>query len=91
MRLHFPNTSRSFDANRSRVCFWGYDSTIEISFYVGAEALQHLCPETEGVEKGYLKAFDDSLERIHNVADKVYVHGGKGKGTYTYILEADDF
>jgi len=36
MRLNFPNNSRSFDANRSRVCFWGYDSTIEISFFVAA-------------------------------------------------------
>ena len=91
MRLNFPNNSRSFDANRSRVCFWGYDSTIEISFFVEAEALKALCPEIESVEKEYLKAFDTSLERIHKVADKVYVHGGKGKGTYTYILEADDF
>ena len=91
MRLNFPNNSRSFDANRSRVCFWGYDSTIEISFFVEAEALKSLCPEIESVEKEYLKAFDTSPERIQKVADKVYVNGGKGKGTYTYILEADDF
>ena len=89
MRLNFPNNSRSFDANRSRVCFWGYDSTIEISFFVEAEALKLLCPEIESIEKEYLKAFDASLKRIHKVADKLYVHGGKG--TYTYILEADDF
>ena len=91
MRLNFPNVSRSFDANRSRVCFWGYDSTIEISFFVETEALKSLSPEIGSVEKEYLKAFDTSLERIHKVADKLYVHGGKGKGTYSYILEADDF
>ena len=56
-----------------------------------AEALKLLCPEIESIEKEYLKAFDASLKRIHKVADKVYVNGGKGKGTYTYILEADDF
>ena len=91
MSLNFPNNSRSFDANRSRVCFWGYDNTIEISFFVEAAALISLCPEMESVEKEFLKAFDASLKRIHKVADKVYVHGGKGKGTYSYILEADDF
>ncbi len=91
MRLHFPNTMRSFDANRSRVRFWGYDSTIEISFFVGAEALKRISPEMENAEAGFLQAFDAGLERIHKVADNVYVHGGKGKGTYTYILEADDF
>ena len=93
MRLNFPNNSRSFDANRSRVCFWGYDSMIEISFYVEAEVLKALCPEIESAEKEYLKALNTALERIHKVADKVYVHGGKGKGkgTYTYILEEDDF
>ena len=29
MRLSFPNPSRSFDASKSRVCFWGYDRTID--------------------------------------------------------------
>ncbi|NNJ97322.1 MAG: DUF1488 domain-containing protein [Gammaproteobacteria bacterium] len=91
MRLNFPNTSRSFDATRSRVCFWGYDSTIEISFFVEAEALKRLCPEVASAETEFLEAFDASLGRIHEVADKVYVNGGKGKGSYTYILAAKDF
>ena len=91
MRLSFPNASRSFDESNSRVCFWGYDSTIEISFFVGAEALQRLSPEMEKAESGFLQAFDAALVRIHEVADKVYLRGGKGKGTYTYILAAEDF
>ncbi len=91
MRLSFPNASRSFDESRSQVCFWGYDSTIEISFFVGAQALQRLCPEMENDEPGLLQAFDAVLARIHEVADKVYLRGGKGKGTYAYILAAEDF
>jgi len=91
MRLNFPNNSRSFDANRSRVCFWGYDSTIEISFFVGAAVLKQLCPQMDAEEKGFLNAFDAEVDRIHKVADKVYVHGSKGRGTYSYILEAKDF
>ena len=89
MRLSFPNPSRSFDAGRNRVCFWGYDSTIEISFFVEADALKRLCPEMSSAETGFLKAFDAVRNRIHEVADKVYVRGGKG--SYAYVLAAEDF
>jgi hypothetical protein len=89
MTLNFPNPSRSFDASRSRVCFWGYDSTIEVSFFVEAGALQRLCPEMSGAEAGFLEAFDAASSRIHEVADKVYVRGGKG--AYAYSLVAEDF
>jgi len=91
MKLSFPNISRSFDANRNRVCFWGYDSAIEVSFFVEADALKRLCPEMGSTETGFLKAFDAALGQIHEVADKVYTNGGKGKGTYAYILAAKDF
>jgi hypothetical protein len=89
MRLSFPNPSRSFDVGKSRVCFWGYDSTIEISFFVGMDALKRLCPEMSEAESGFLQAFDAALNRIHEVADKVYARGGKG--SYAYILAAEDF
>jgi len=89
MRLSFPNPSRSFDASSSRVLFWGYDSTIEVSFFVEADALKRLCPEMSSVEAGFLKAFDAARKRIQEVADKVYVRGGKG--SYAYTLVADDF
>jgi len=76
MKLSYPNPSRSFDASSRRVCFWGYDSAIEISFFVEAES-------------GFLQAFDAALNRIHEVADKVYARGGKR--SYACILAAEDF
>ena len=89
MSLSFPNPSRSFDASRSRVCFWGYDQTIEISFFVGKEALKRLCPDMSDAESGFLQAFDAASGRIHEVADKVYVRGGKTSSSY--ILVAENF
>ncbi len=89
MKLSFPNPCRSFDASNSRVCFWGYDSTIEISFFVGMDALKRLCPDMSDAESGFLQAFDAALNRIHEVADKVYARDGKG--TYACILAAEDF
>ena len=87
--LDFPNPSRSFDAAKNRVRFWGYDSALEISFFVEADALKRLCPEMSGVEAGFLKAFDAARARIHEVANKAYERGSKG--TYAYILAAGDF
>jgi hypothetical protein len=87
--LNFPNPSRSFDAAQNRVRFWGYDSALEISFFVEADALKQLCPEMNSVEAGLLKAFDAARERIQEVANKVYERGSKG--SYGYILAAEDF
>lgn len=89
MTLNFPNPSRSFDATKNRVRFWGYDSAIEISFFVDVDALQKLCPEMSNVEAGFLKAFDAARKRIHEVADKVYVRGSNG--SYAYSLAVEDF
>jgi len=89
MKLSYPNPCRSFDASSRRVCFWGYDSTIEISFFVEADALKRLCPEMSGAEAGFLKAFDAVRNRIQEVADKVYARGGKR--SYAYSLAAEDF
>ena len=88
MILRFPNPSRSFDVNKNRVFFWGYDSVIEVSFYVEGKALQKLCPEMSSSEAGFLWAFDAAQKRIYEVADKVYV---RGKGSNAYILTAEDF
>jgi hypothetical protein len=89
MKLSYPNPCRCFDAGRSRVCFWGYDSTIEISFFVGIDVLKRLYPDMSDAESGFLQAFDAALNRIHEVADKVYTRGGMG--SYAYILKAEDF
>lgn len=91
MKLDFPNPSRSVDATNDRVRFWGYDGAIEVSFFVEVDALRKLCPEMSNVEAGILKAFDVVQKRIHEVADEVYVRGGRGKGTYAYVLAARDF
>jgi len=91
MTLSFPNPSRSYDADKNCVRFWGHDSTIEVSFFVEANALFRLCPGMDSAETGLLKAFDSALNRIHEAANKVYVQGGKGKGSYAYILAASDF
>lgn len=86
--LNFPNESRSFDETRKRVCFWGYDSAIEISFYVSADALLALNPEMEDTAEGTLRLFDTARERVHEVAEKVYA--AAVKGTYAVNLTADD-
>ena len=91
MKLHFPNPSRSFDASNSRILFWGYDSTIEISFFLEATALKRLYPDINNAEAELLKAFDTARDRIYEVADRVYRRGGGGKGTYAYVLAAGDF
>ena len=87
----FPNSSRSFDEHNNRVCFWGYDKTIEVSFYVGAEALQGIREGVGSAEGELLSVFDTALEKIHEVAAKVYTSSSRGNGKYTYILTADDF
>ena len=89
MSLCFPNPSRSFDASTGRICFWGYDITIEITFFVGIDTLKRLCPDMSGAESGFLQAFDAALNRIHEVADEVYVRDSRG--SYAYILAAEDF
>jgi hypothetical protein len=89
MRLSFPNPSRCFDASSSCVCFWGYDRTIEISFFVGMESLKRLCPDMSDAESGFLQAFDAARNRIHEVADKMYARGGKV--SCAYILVAENF
>jgi hypothetical protein len=91
MKLHFPNPSRSFDPVSSRILFWGYDSIIEVSFYLQTAALKGLYPEMSNAEPEFLKAFDTARERIYEVADEIYRRGGGGKGTYAYVLTAEDF
>ncbi len=87
MALNFPNGSRSYDATRNLVRFWGYDSALEISFLVEVSALYKLNPRTRNVEAGYLEAFDAARDRIHETARKMYSRASKG----TYLLAAADF
>lgn len=90
MKLSFPNSSRSFDEAKNRVRFWGYDQSIEISFFVEGDALKTFYTQTESAEAGILKAFDAARQRIHEVAEKVYARGRKN-GSYSFVLVAADF
>jgi hypothetical protein len=90
MTLSFPNPSRSFDANKNCVNFWGYDNVIEIAFFIETAALQKLYPETNDTEAGSLKAFDAVRKRIYEVAEDVYLRGRR-KGSFAYNLTAEDF
>lgn len=87
MTLNFPNASRSYDETRNLVRFWGYDSALEICFFVEAAALVKLMPEPKDLDADCLDAFDAARERIIEAARKVYVRGRRGP----YLLAATDF
>ena len=87
MTLSFPNRSRSYDATRQAVRFWGYDSAMETSFYVMADALRRLHPGLPTDEASLLSAFDSNRDHICAVATKLYARRDKG----SYDLVASDF
>ena len=70
MALNFPNASRSYDSTRHAVRFWGYDSAMETSFFVVADALRRLQPGISPDEESLLQAFDSHCEQIRAAADK---------------------
>jgi len=87
MALAFPNASRSFDATRRAVRFWGHDSAMEWSFFVTEDALKHVHPAMDRDEAGMLGAFDAHRELILAAAAKRYRREQKG----SYELGAADF
>ncbi len=56
MSLNFPNPSRSFDPDWRRIRFWGHDSAMEVRFFLEADAIFVLYPETKDTETGILAA-----------------------------------
>ena len=80
MALMFPNASRSYDATRRAVRFWGYDSAMEWSFFVTEDALKHIHPGVDQDEAGMLGAFDAHRDRICAAAARLY--GREQKGSY---------
>jgi Protein of unknown function (DUF1488) len=82
MSISFPNPSRSYDANRRRIRFWGHDGAIEVPFFLEEKAIFALYPKTKNSEADILEAFDLARERIFNVAAKAYAPG-QGRGFYT--------
>jgi len=87
MPLSFPNQSRSYDSTRHAVRFWGYDSAMEASFFVMADALQRLAPGTLPNATSLLSAFDLNRDQICAAATKVYARGSRG----SYDLVSSDF
>ena len=85
--IDFPNHSRSYDQTRRAVRFWGYDSAIETSFYIEADALKRIQPDLRPDETGLLHAFDTNRELICAAAARRYVRGSRG----SYDLVAADF
>jgi Protein of unknown function (DUF1488) len=87
MALSFPNDSRSYDATRCAVRFWGYDTAMENSFFVTQDALKRLQPDMRLDAASALRAFDSNRNAIYATAAKVYARGRKG----SYELVAADF
>jgi hypothetical protein len=81
MTLNFPNPSRSYEARRNAVQFWGYDQSMETSFYISADALQHLTPGAGRDEAALLASFDRNAPAIRQAATRLYGSGKKG-GSY---------
>ena len=86
MGLMFPNQSRSYDATRRAVRFWGHDSAMEWSFFVTEDALRQVDPAMAMDEAGMLGAFDAHRGRICAAASRAYLRGRKG----SYELGAAD-
>lgn len=78
MTLSFPNDCRSYDATRAAIRFWGYDRSMESSFFIGIKALQRMQPDISEDEEGYLRAFDVHRDRIRAAAARVFARGPKG-------------
>jgi hypothetical protein len=85
--VSFPNHSRSYDPTRRAVRFWGYDSAMEVSFFINEDALMRIQPGARLDEEGFLNAFDSNRDLICAAAAKVYLRGSKG----SYDLVAADF
>ena len=83
MALNFPNRSRSYDATRRAVRFWGHDGPMEAAFFVNQDALRRIEPGIGSDEAGFLGAFDSHCDLIHAAAVKIY--GRARKGSYELI------
>lgn len=86
MTINFPNHSRSYDATRRAIRFWGYDRSMEASFFMTAEALTRLQPNLRSDADDLLRAFDANRDRIYAIAARVYARGRRG----SYELIAAD-
>lgn len=88
MTINFPNTSRSYDTKRNAVRFWGYDQSMETSFFISADALQRLKPSASENERALLDAFDSHRTRIYEIAARIY---SRERKSGSYDLNRSDF
>jgi len=86
MSIAFPNASRSYDATRGVVRFWGHDSAIEAAFLITSDALRRIEPAAASDEQGMLAVFDRHRAQICKAAAKLY-----SRGKDFYELDACDF
>ena len=86
MTLNFTNQSRSYDATRHAVRFWGYDGALEVSFFVTDDALRRLEPGAPVDETSLLAVFEAHHDHVLRAAARVYARGRKG----SYEIGADD-
>ncbi len=87
MTISFPNLSRSYDAKRHCVCFWGYDEVTEVSFFIGEGLLSLIGSESAQDEAGYLSVFDAHRDSILKVAGSVHARQRKT----AHIIAISDF
>lgn len=90
MTLAFPNPIRSYDPARDCVCFWGSDSTLEVTFQVEIAALRRMTSamgNAETDEVSLLAVFDANLTRIQKAAGAAY---SRHRRSY-HRLSASDF
>ena len=80
MSLEFPNESRSYDTTRRAIRFWGYDRSMEVSFFVTIEALCRVTSKMLMAESDFLGAFDTHRPRIRDAAKRAYA--GPKRGSY---------
>jgi hypothetical protein len=73
-----PKPQLRRDATRRAVRFWGYDRSMESSFFIMIDALRQMQPNLRSNSIDILRAFDDNRERIYAIAAKVYARGRKG-------------
>jgi hypothetical protein len=77
--LQFPNPSRSYNAAKHCVSFWGYDNSREITFEVDCATLKGLQPALGSDEQSLLVAFDEFREELLDIAKKRYVRGPQNR------------
>jgi len=71
MTIRFPNFSRFYSPSRDAIHFWGYNQSMETSFFISTAALQLIAPGTARGEEALLSAFDENRARILEVATRV--------------------